>query len=321
MSRRDIVSAIIARPERRELRCFGMMSKTKRYAYASALPAIAAALALSSTPAWSQEAQPTAEPDPISIAPPAPATLNPGTDVATITETAPAADTAPVAKPKSETVKASHPVASRKPATARSAGTSPTSTTAASMTSPKAARATLPKPTPEARPARTDQAEAAPEVAKPALNVDEDAIMLGGGALALLALGGGAVAFARRGKDEDDEYVEETATDAPRAEPGPAPRHDPVFDEQPTIVAPSAFAWGNTHTAESAVNRPNETWVERAYRGPTPDNPSLSLRKRLKRANFFDARERRVAMGQAEPIDAHAVLPESVASERELELA
>jgi len=300
------------------------MSKTKRYAYASALPAIAAALALSSTPAWSQEVQSTAEADPISIAPPAPATLSPGTDVATITEAAPAADTAPVAKPKpkSTTVKASHPVVSKKPAIARSAGVSPTPTTAASMTSPKAAPAALPEPIAEARPAMTDQVAAAPEVAKPALNLDEDAIMLGGGALALLALGGGGVAFARRRKDEDDEqYVEETATDEPRAEPGQAPRHDLVFEEQPAIVAPSAFAWGNTHPAESAVNRRDETWVERAYRGPTPDNPSLSLRKRLKRANFFDARERRVAMGQAEPIEADAGLPESVASERELELA
>jgi hypothetical protein len=168
----------------------------------------------------------------------------------------------------------------------------------------------------------TDQAEAAPEVTKPALNVDEDAIMLGGGALALLALGGGTVAFARRRRDEDDEFVEEAATDEPMTEPGPAPRHDLVYDEQPAIVAPSAFAWGNTRPAESTIDRRNnETWVERAYRGPTPDNPSLSLRKRLKRANFFDARERRVATGQAEPIDADAGLPESVVSERELELA
>ena len=232
------------------------------------------------------------------------------------------AETAPVVepKPKSAVVKASRPVASKKPAIARPAGASPSPTTAASMTSPEVP-ATLPQPIVEARPSMTERANAAPDVAKPALDVDEDAILLGGGALALLALGGGAVAFARRRRDEEDEFVEETATDAPMTEPGPAPRHDPVFDEQPTIVAPSAFAWGNTHTAESAVNRRNETWVERAYRGPTPDNPSLSLRKRLKRANFFDARERRVATGQAEPIDADAGLPESVVSERELELA
>lgn len=32
--------------------------------------------------------------------------------------------------------------------------------------------------------------------------------------------------------------------------------------------------------------------VQAAYAGPTPDNPSLSLKRRLKRARFFDQRER-----------------------------
>jgi hypothetical protein len=32
--------------------------------------------------------------------------------------------------------------------------------------------------------------------------------------------------------------------------------------------------------------------VQAAYRGPTSDNPSLSLKKRLKRARFYDQRER-----------------------------
>jgi hypothetical protein len=31
--------------------------------------------------------------------------------------------------------------------------------------------------------------------------------------------------------------------------------------------------------------------TQAAYRGPTPDNPSLSLKRRLKRAAFFDRRE------------------------------
>ena len=58
--------------------------------------------------------------------------------------------------------------------------------------------------------------------------------------------------------------------------------------------------------------RSGETWVERAHRGPTPDNPSLSLRKRLKRAAFFDARERQVAEGRAEPVAIDAGLPDNV---------
>jgi len=59
----------------------------------------------------------------------------------------------------------------------------------------------------------------------------------------------------------------------------------------------------------------DESHVDRATRGPTPDNPSLSLTKRLKRAAFFDLREREVAAGEAEPVDADAGLPERMVEE------
>ena len=52
--------------------------------------------------------------------------------------------------------------------------------------------------------------------------------------------------------------------------------------------------------------------AERALLGPTPDNPSLSLKTRLKRANFFDQREREVAEGKAVPVDSDAGLPEQM---------
>jgi hypothetical protein len=67
----------------------------------------------------------------------------------------------------------------------------------------------------------------------------------------------------------------------------------------------------NMHT-QIAGNGSKESHVERAMRGPTPDNPSLSLKKRLKRAAFFDQREREVAAGDAEPVDADAGLPEAM---------
>ncbi len=57
----------------------------------------------------------------------------------------------------------------------------------------------------------------------------------------------------------------------------------------------------------------SESHVDRAMRGPTPDNPSLSLKKRLKRAAFFDKRDREVAQGQAEPVEADAGLPDAAA--------
>lgn len=58
-----------------------------------------------------------------------------------------------------------------------------------------------------------------------------------------------------------------------------------------------------------------ESHVDRAMRGPTPENPSLSLKKRLKRAAFLDKREREVAQGRAEPVDAAAGLPEAVTAQ------
>ena len=52
--------------------------------------------------------------------------------------------------------------------------------------------------------------------------------------------------------------------------------------------------------------------VEAACHGPTADNPSVSIQKRLKRARFFDQRERLVASGEAAPMDADAGLPDAL---------
>ena len=60
-----------------------------------------------------------------------------------------------------------------------------------------------------------------------------------------------------------------------------------------------------------------ESHVDRAMLGPTPDNPSLSLKKRLKRAAFFDQREREVAAGTAEPVETDAGLPEQMVEDIE----
>jgi hypothetical protein len=331
---------IIARPECRELGCPCMMWKTK-YAHASALPAIAAALALSSTPAWSQEAQPTAEPAPVTIDTPPPVVDTAPADTSTVSDPATATDTTSTTDTVTETAVAPKPKAKAAQVKAtKSASTKPATTTRVAEAAPAraapaapaaaapvpAAPSGTPQPIVDTVPSETATATPAPE-AKP-LNVDENALMLGGGALALLALGGGALAVTRRRRHED-EFIEETPTDeSMAAEPvaEPMPRHDVIHEEQPAIVAPSAFAWGNSQPAESQVERnDDETWVERAYQGPTEDNPSLSLRKRLKRAAFFDARERRVAAGKAEPVATDAGLPENVANdtirERELELA
>ena len=63
---------------------------------------------------------------------------------------------------------------------------------------------------------------------------------------------------------------------------------------------------------------PGETWVQRAYRGPSANNPSVSLRNRLRRAAFFDKRERDVAAGVAEPVEMDAGLPDAMQSNSEI---
>jgi hypothetical protein len=173
-------------------------------------------------------------------------------------------------------------------------------------------------------PALSGKPQAAPTAPQPKAKrmigpVDEQTAELGGGALALLALGAAGFAVSRRKRREDDLESEQEAI-APEA-------HDPLFDEpmfqqEPTTTGASAFGWGNAPSSgEAGGSHRAGTWVERAYRGPTPDNPSLSLRARLKRAAFFDKREREAAAGKAAPVDTDAGLPETMTEEREREAA
>lgn len=149
----------------------------------------------------------------------------------------------------------------------------------------------------------------------------------------LLALGAGAFALSRRRSEDEiveQEAYESVAASAPEPEPAPTPA--PAFEEQPAILAPevSAFSWGKPQSPEVALDdgsdrRPGESWVDRAYRGPSPANPSVSLRNRLRRAAFFDKREREVAEGKAEPVEPEAGLPDAMvdgqATEAEREFA
>ena len=328
------------------------MRKTTRYARSSALPAIAAALALSSTPLLAQEvpAQPTT---PTTTAP-APVSADPAPVLDTATP--PVSDTAtPDVVTPTKTVAKPKRVATAKPVATRTV-TQKTVTRTTHAAVPAAA-APVAAPAAPAAPATSQSAvkpiidtSAAPAqpaqtaAAKPSGGIDNTAAMeLGGGTLALIALGAGAWALSRRRHDEDEmvyedtyepeaEVVREPEIATAEAEPMPepmaeAPRHDQVF-EHPNIVAPaaSAFAWGKPDPATQAEDdgsdrNPGETWVERAYRGQSPANPSASLKNRLRRAAFFDKRERDVAAGEAEPVDTDAGLPDAMVEEQERELA
>ena len=154
-------------------------------------------------------------------------------------------------------------------------------------------------------------------------NADRTALELGGGGVAILALGAAAIAIANGRRRRKDEEAWNYDNVEPAAEPE-AEHHGALAEHGPAVAAPeaSAFAWGNArHDVARGDRRAGETWVERAYRGPTADNPSLSLRKRLKRAAFFDKREREAAAGRARPVEADAGLPENVTERGELEAA
>lgn len=158
---------------------------------------------------------------------------------------------------------------------------------------------------------------------------DEQTAEIGGGAIAVLILGLGAVAVSssrrKRREAAEAEWHAATADERDPLFDEPMFQHEPEAIAQPEPVAPerSAFAWGKEQPCEQPSDDgsdrcPGETWVERAYRGPSPANPSASLKARLHRAAFFDKRERDVAAGKAEPIDPDAGLPDAMMNEEEL---
>jgi hypothetical protein len=160
-------------------------------------------------------------------------------------------------------------------------------------------------------PALSEQQKADAATAKKQTNgIDEQTMELGGGALALLVLGGAALAINRRKRRREEESWEE----APVTEAEPMTLSEPIASPEPPIVAPPLSAFDNEPRRETAGSdcEELESWTERAKCGPTPDNPSQSVKKRMKRAAFFEKREREVAAGEAAPVDPDAGLPESL---------
>jgi hypothetical protein len=302
------------------------MIHVNRYKRTSVLPAIAAALALSPTAVLAQEAQPVPT-DPAPAAQPAPPTDPAPATTDTSTVAQPDSTSTDTAKPTatSTTKRVAHRTVAKASIPAARVATTRVTTRSVKAPAPAPARTTA-AAAPASTPASTrpkpivdlnakSPAPTAAVAAKPAKKKDPT-LPIAGGALAFLAIGGAAAAMSRRRHNEEEEWT----VDPANAEPiDTAPADEPLLrEEQPAIVAPSTITWEPAMEVKPETGRAEgETYVERAYRGPSPDNPSLSLRKRLKRAAFLDKRERDAAAGRALPVDATAGLPARMVEEQQ----
>jgi hypothetical protein len=269
--------------------------------FRSALTAIAAVIALSATSALAQQ---TSVPDPVIDSTPVTATPDPLAPEPVSTTAEPSSEPA-ASTPVKKTVTKAAPSTRRSAAAARSTAPRPREAVQAALAaSSTPAEQASTEATPPAL-AEIPAAAAAPAVQAPAeqpapieqaIDMDEALPIVGAAGLGLFALAGAGIAMRRRKRRrEEDEFEERqmALTDAeaePVVRPEPAfvrpatPLHDPVPGKTPVTALPAGFDI-------SKFGR----HVQAAYRGPTPDNPSLSLKNRLRRASFFDQQERRTA--------------------------
>ncbi len=289
-----------------------------------AMTAIAAVIALSSTPLMAQvpEEPVTTTQPPVVEAPPAPVAEDP---------LAPTAETPTEAEPT--TTQAAPPRATRRAATRTTraqpaARTAPTAPAASPTPEPAAAQPTPvepvmaePVPPPVAAPA--EQASPAPAGAIDDLLASDEALPIAGAAgLGILALAGtGLVMSRRRRRREEAEAIarQDYAESTPAAEAEPGEITEPQRPAmEPTFVR--AFAQspvpGASSTPVATPTGPSTALpedfdlsrfgphVQAAYRGPTKDNPSLSLKYRLRRAAALDQMARKTGAAAAKPAEA-----------------
>lgn len=320
-----------------------------RYAKSPLRPgvtAIAAVLALSSTPLFAQSAEaPLVMPPPVTTAP-APAAT---TDVAPapvlmqssapplVTPPAPSiAATSPASTPASGSVTplpAREPVArAEAPAPRPAASPAPRTTATRAVEAAPVAATSSPAPTvpapvavatpaPAAAPSPRVEFDPAPAAAPaPATDASDDILPIAGAAgAALLLLGGGAFVLMNRRRRDDDEDVLVAETGTIPADPMP------MAPAAVTRPAPAMAATRPAHAHSAAIDNVPVTrlpdgfdlsrygrHVQAAYRGPTDDNPSLSLRKRLARARFFDQRERVATEGPMSPPETSTAQAEAI---------
>jgi len=180
-------------------------------------------------------------------------------------------------------VRASTPVATTVPAAKPTTAKAEVASTPASAPVAKTVPAQPATDTPPAAPAAT-----ATQTTQSVTTNDETLPIAGGIGLAVIALGGAAYAFRRRRRDDDELVLERTPVETvavPEAAPVAA---------APAMAAPVARTTPKTLPNGFDLSRFGRH-TQAAYLGPTPDNPSHSLKRRLKHASFFDQREREAA--------------------------
>jgi hypothetical protein len=276
-----------------------MMTYTRK-TYRPGTTAIAAVLALSSTPLLAQEAPGTGSPAAEALAealPPAPTTDAP----------APAADPlAPAAEPTTpvdSTLAEATPEQTRAaPKTLRSAKKTarPSERPATTAAGPAA---TAPEPVIEPENSTSSPLEsikpaeiAAVPDARPVekTQIDEAVPLAGGAGAVILALAGAGMAVRRRKRRQDEDGFDRGRRDETAMSEEPIAEPQPVWDppvREPRAMAPAKIDQANAVSEDFDPSKFGRH-VQAAYRGPTPQNPSLSLRKRLKIAGELDRRER-----------------------------
>ena len=298
--------------------CFSFMTYAKLQ-HRMGPTAIAAVLALSSTQLAAQEvpstdvaplgtttAEPVADPAPAAD----PLALAPAAEATTTTESAATAEPAPAPKPAAKKA-AAKPVRAAARSSTRAAAPAP----AAEAQVAPVAEAPAPAPLAAAEPAPA----VAPAAPMNAVEMDEALPVAGGAGALILALAGVGMAVRRRRRREDEEadldlqhYAENTdAALQPMAAEEPAPEPAPSWSEP--VIQPKADPIMPARMEPTAVSDEFDTsgfgrHVQAAYAGPTPENPSLSLRKRLKLASELDRRERK-SVGIPKPSSKPVTMP------------
>lgn len=279
----------------------------------SGLAAIAAVLALSSTPLLAQEVTETPAATAEPTAPPAQDTtaLEPTATETTSVQSAPAEAAAPATTTRRTATRTKTTTTAT-----RRAATEPVAAAATPITATPAPEATaegMPVPPPNGAlvdPGAMPVDETATETA--AKPVDDALPIAGGAGLALLALGGIGMAVGRRRQRKEELAHQRANQEYLKTHPDTPENHAPAAAFAGAATAPAmAGCIGRPIKDAPRTKLPPNFDVSRfgphtraAYMGPTEDNPSLSMKHRLRRAAAMDQQLRQHGESPREHVQA-----------------